>query len=329
MKLNPFHRSRTALLATAALATLALPVLAGEKTTAAKTVIEPPPESHVHFLLQAEFASAYITPRGMIVTNSGLTIQPLFLMFVDLYKGDGFINSVKAIGGVWNDFNSDGVSENAPFGSDPKTNWVETDPIAGLSIGFAKNFTLDVTYTAFVMHILDIGTSHHLETKLSYNDSELLGAFSLKPYILYWQELEAKATAAQVPFAVFGPAGQSGSHPNPGSSFYFEVGIAPSYTFKNAGNLTVSAPSRVLMANERFYGEWYGDSEFFGLFETGLKASLPLTGMPKGYGNWNVYAGFKYQYYNDRNLVGMNQFNAPGEPTRDSWAFYGGLSVFF
>jgi hypothetical protein len=331
MKLNPFHRPRTALLATAALAATSLPLFAGTVSAGkeSKPVVEPAPETHVHFLIQAELASAYITPRGMIVTNSGLTIQPLFLMFVDLYKGDGFLNSVKAVGGVWNDINSNPVSKQPPFGSDPKTNWVETDPIGGLSIGFAKNFTLDVTYSAFVMHILDIGTSQHLETKLSFNDSDLLGAFALHPYLLYWQELDGKATDADVPQAVFGPSSKSGSHPQPGSSFYFEVGIAPSYTFKNAGNLTVSAPCRVLMPNERFYGEYYGNTEFFGLFEAGLKASVPLTFMPKGYGNWNAYAGFKYQYYNDKNLYNLNTFNAPGEPTRESWAFYGGLSVFF
>ena len=56
--------------------------------------------------------------------------------------------------GIWADFSSAGVSINPPFGSGPKNAFVETDPIAGVSTTFAKNFKLDVTYTAFIMQIL-------------------------------------------------------------------------------------------------------------------------------------------------------------------------------
>jgi hypothetical protein len=305
--------------------------MAGDAATGvmSKDVVAPAAERRVHFLFKAEFGSGYVTPRGMIVRENGLTFQPLLLTFIDLYKGDGFINSVKLVGGVWNDFGTSGVSRQPPYGSDPKTNWTELDPIAGISVGFAKRFTLDVTYTSFVEYILDIDTSHHLETKLSFDDSDLLGAFALHPYVLYWQELEDKSTAANVPQAVLGPSLTSGSHPNPGESFYFEIGIAPSFTFKSLGNLKLEAPCRVLLPDSRFYGEYYDDSSTLGLVEAGLKATVPLVFMPKGSGHWDAYAGFKYQYYNDENLYRMNTFNSPGRPERDSWTFYGGLSVFF
>lgn len=331
MKSKPFHRSRIALLATAASAALSLPLTAGEtaKTQKSKEVVAPAEESHVHFLFDVTLASAYNTPRGMMVRANGLTIQPLFLTFIDLYKGDGFINSIKFVGGCWNDLGTEGVSKQPPYGSNPKTNWTEIDPIAGFSIGLAKNFTLDVTYIGFAEQILDIGLVHNLETKISFNDSELLGAFALHPYFLYWQELANKTTDARVPQAVFGPSALSGKHPQPGSSFYFELGITPSYTFKEAGNLKVEVPCRVMFPDSRFYGEYYGSSSTVGLLEAGLKATLPLPNMPKGYGHWSTYAGFKYQYYNDKNLYNLNTFNAPGEPTRDSWTFFGGFSVFF
>ena len=330
--MNPFHRQTSALLAAAALASLSFTGFAGEMVSSgkeSKPIIAPEPETHVHFLFQVEFGSAYITPRGMIVRDKGLTIQPLFLSFWDLYKGDGFISSVKFVGGVWNDFGTSPVSKHPPYGSDPKTNWTEIDPIAGLSFGLGKYFTLDATYIAFAEQILDIGTSQHLEVKLKFDDSALLGAFSLKPYILFWQELDNKATDADVPQAVFGPSPNSGHNPQPGPSFYFELGITPSYTFKNFGNLKIEAPCRLLLPDQRFYGEYYGSASTIGLVELGLKVSAPLTFMPKGYGNWNAYAGFKYQYYNDQNLYNLNTFNAPGSPTRDSWAFFGGFSVFF
>jgi len=178
-----------------------------------------------------------------------------------IYKEDTFINDFTLVGGVWNDFSSSGVSVHAPFGSSPKTSWVEIDPIAGISVGFARNFKLDETYTAFNMQILDIGTSQHLETKLSFDDSSYLKAFSLHPYFLYWQELTGKATAAPVPYFV-DPLGKNPGAP-PDSSYYFELGVAPGYTFKDLG-LKLEAPCRLLLPNKDFYGEYYDEASTVG-----------------------------------------------------------------
>ena len=289
---------------------------------------DPAPPSRVNVLFNMEFSNEYLTPRGMIVHDKGLTFQPLLLGLVNVYKGDSFISDVTLVPGIWNDFSSSPVSVHAPFGSEPKTSWVEIDPIAGISISFAKHFRLDVTYTAFNMQILDIGTSQHLDTKLSFDDSPYLKAFALHPYFEYWQEIDGKATAADVPQAVFGPSESSGSHPAPGSSYYFEVGAAPSYTFKNIG-LKLEAPLRVLLPNERFYGEYYTSASTVGLYELGLKGTIPMNFMPQGYGHWSFHAGFRYMHFVDDNLYNLNTFNAPGKPTRESWQVYCGISTFF
>jgi hypothetical protein len=296
----------------------AMPLLSPLSSSAA----DAPAPSRADALLNFEFSDKYVTPRGMIVHNSGLTFQQLALGLFNVYKGDTFINDATLVGGVWNDFSSSGVSEHPPFGTGPKTSWVEIDPIAGVSIGFAKDFKLDVTYTAFNMQILDIGTSQHLETKLSFNDSPYLKAFALHPYFLYWQELDGKATAADVPYAVF--LNKSG----PGSSYYLELGIAPSYTFESIG-LKVEAPVRVLFPDKNFYGEYYGESSTVGLYELGLKGTIPLKFMPEGYGHWSFHAGFKYMHFEDDNLAGMQEFNAPGRETRETWQMFCGISTFF
>ena len=85
----------------------------------------------------------------------------------------------------------------------------------------------------------------------------------------------------------------------------------------------------MLLPNKDFYGEYYNDASTVGLFEVGVKASMPLTFMPKGYGNWGIHAGFRYMNFVDENLQKMQQFNAPGERVRDTVQFYGGVSVFF
>lgn len=295
-----------------------------------KSVLEPPPEpSKLNLLLNVEFADKYVTPRGQVVREDGLTVQPLLLAFINLYEGKGFVDSFKLFGGIWCDFGSAGVAEEAPFGSDPKTRFTEVDPILGVSMGFAKTATLSVTYTAFVEQILSIETSHHLEVKLAVDDSKWLGPFALHPYALFWQELEGKSTAARVPFAVFGPSPFTGSVAPPDEGYYFEFGVNPGYTFKALGDLKVELPCRILLPSEDFYGDWYDSNSTVGLYELGAKVSLPLNFMPKGYGHWSIHAGYKYMNFVDKNLRGMQQFNAPGEELDAVHQVYGGISVFF
>ena len=59
-----------------------------------------------HAVSNLEFADKYLTPRGMIVHNDGLTFQWLALGLFNLYHGDSFINDVTLVGGAWNDFSS-------------------------------------------------------------------------------------------------------------------------------------------------------------------------------------------------------------------------------
>ncbi len=309
-------------------------VQAGEETAAgpAKEVVPPaPPPSPIDLLLNVELGNTYTTPRGMIVREKGLTIQPLLLAFINLYKGDGFINSAKIVGGVWNDFGTSTTSVHAPYGSPDQTHYTEIDPIFGISVGFLKNFTLDVTYTAFVEQILDIGTSNHLDTKLSFDDSPYLKAFAIHPYFEYWQELTGKATDADVPEAVFGPSSKSAAHPQPAASYYFDVGIDPQYTFgpQVLGGLKIEFPCSVLLPNERFYGEYYGPSNTVGLFELGTKATIPITCIPASYGHWSFHVGFNFFDFVDNNLYHLNEFNEPGRPKRSMYSVYSGFSAFF
>jgi hypothetical protein len=283
----------------------------------------PPAPSRFDALSNFEFSDKYLTPRGMIVHDEGLTFQWLALGLFNLYKGDSFINDVTLLGGVWNDFSTEPVSIHAPFGSKPKTSFVEIDPIASLSTTFAKDFKLDVTYTAFAMQILDIGTSQHLEVKLGYDDSRYLKAFALHPYVSYWQELDGKATDAQVPFIVF--RHQAG----PPSSYYFDIGIDPSHIFTNLGGLKLELPCRVLLPNKDFYGEYYDKASTVGLYEVGIKGTLPINFVPQGYGHWGIHAGFRYMNFVDKNLQDLQEFNAPGHSVSDTVQVYGGFSVFF
>lgn len=309
-----------------AVAVTALPLAPSSSSAADAAAVALPAPSRTDALVSLELSDKYLTPRGMIVHDAGLDYETLVLGFVNVYKSDSFINDVTLVPGVWSDFSSDGVSVHAPFGSSPKTDWVEIDPIAGISVGFAKHFKLDVTYTEFNMQILDIGTSDHLDTKLEFDDSSYLKAFALHPYFEYWQELQGKATAADVPYEV-DPLGKH-LGPGPGSSYYFEAGVAPSYTFNEIG-LKVELPCRILLPNKDFYGQYYASSSTVGLYEVGIKGTIPLNFMPQGYGHWSFDAGFKYMNLVDKNLQDMQEFNAPGKPVHDTVQFYAGITTFF
>jgi hypothetical protein len=289
---------------------LALATTAAALFTSVARAEEAPP-SRLHGLVGLTFSDKYLTPRGMIVQDKGLTIQTLFLGFLDVYDGDpeGILTDIGLVGGFWADYATEELPESGGAGGE--TNFVEIDPILGVSLGLGKNFKLDVTYTAFAMQILDIGTSHHLETKLSYNDSELLGAFALHPYLLYWKELDKKATAA--------------SNFGVDSSFYFEVGIAPGVTL---GSVKLEAPMRALLPDDEFYGEAFGDASTVALYEVGLKASVPIK-MPVGYGFWNAHLGVRYMNFVDDNLKQLSTSGGFGDTTDDVTQVYSGVTVFF
>jgi hypothetical protein len=273
-----------------------------------------PAPSRLHALVNFEVSDKYLTPRGMIVQDGGVTFQTLFLAFLNVYDGkpEAFVNNVTLVGGFWNDYATDAVAEHVPAAGSTTTNFIEIDPIFGVSFTLAQDFKLDVTYTAFCMQILDIGTSEHLETKLSYNDTKLLGAFALHPYVSFWKELDNKATAA----ANFGVP----------SSYYFEVGIAPGVKL---GDIKLEAPMRVLLPADDFYGETFAKSSTVGLYEVGLKASTSLKFMPKGYGFWDGHLGVRYMKFVDKNLQQLATDGGFGSPTKDTAQVYTGVSVFF
>ena len=84
-----------------------------------------------------------------------------------------------------------------------------------------------------------------------------------------------------------------------------------------------------LLPNQRFYGEYYGESSALGLWAVGGKVTVPMNFMPEGYGHWGFHVGVKYMYFVDNNLYNLNEFNSPGKPTRDTTLVYAGVSVFF
>ena len=131
----------------------------------------------VHGFFDTSFKNDYITPRGLLVTNTGLTTQVLGGLVLDIYKDKtGFINDVSIYGGVWNDLWSKQ--------HDPHVGpWNEFDWFIGVDVKFAQNWKFGVQYIEFVPPAADLITSfprieRNVEFSLSYDDTRGSGGRS-------------------------------------------------------------------------------------------------------------------------------------------------------
>lgn len=290
------HSSKTAALALLALAS---PNLHAGSTKEVEPGVAPPEtKSRIGGLLQLDVSDHYITPRGLNVEDDGVIFQPLLLLFVDLYDGDGFINDVGLTLGVWNSIHTE------ESGADPG-HWNEIDPIAGLSFGLKGGFKLDATWTMFESMTDSYDTPNNLEVKLSYSDN-LTETFSINPYVSYWLEINNKTTFATSP-----------------SSYYFTVGINPTYSPKNIP-VRFELPVTVLLPADDFYGE----SSTVGLWSVALKASTPLSFVSPEFGKWFLYGKVTYYSFENDALVKYGSF-ATGKPDDDEVQFSAGITVLF
>jgi hypothetical protein len=309
-----------ALISSTLIFTITSTVRAGEpeaKSTVQAPPLEAPPLSLIHGLINLEFSNAYITPRGLDVQNKGLVLQPLFLLFFDLYSPkENFINDVSLTIGDWNSVHT------AIAGSGPHPgHWNETDPLVGLTVKFFKDLQFDAFYTAFVSQVDAFKTSQNLDLKLTYHDKilndKLVKGLSINPYFEMFIETSNKATVV-----LDSATSQRG--------YYFQLGVDPTYGFENFP-LTIELPTYVNFPSDNFYQNFAGKGSVstVGLFTTELKGTVPLKFIPKGYGNWSVYAGVQYYYLINQGLLDGNQVLATSERKHSLWQVHGGLTIVF
>ena len=244
-------------------------VIGGTATVARAADPEP---SAIHGFVDLAFKNAYITPRGLLVTNKGLTAQLLTGLAFDLYDdANGSINNVSISGGFWNDFAS--AQNAAKVGS-----WNEFDWFVGTNATFLKDWTGGVTYIEFLSPPGAFKAEKNVEFSLSFNDSPYLKPLSIHPYAkLFW----AVAGDSTV---VLG---------RKGDTYDVELGIVPTINVTPFGiPVTLTMPSWITVGPASYWG---GTSNF-GVVSTGLSAKTPLSFIPARYGNWYADAGI--QYYN-------------------------------
>jgi hypothetical protein len=258
----------------------------------------PPPQPEpldIHGFFDLSFKNAYITPRGLLVTNTGLTTQALMGLTFDIYKGGtGFINGTSVFMGVWNDLWS--KQDHPKVGS-----WNEFDWFVGGEVVFAQNWKAVVTYIEFLSPPGNFSAERNLEFGLFYNDAGWGLPIAFKPYVKLFYEASGPSTVV------------TGKNAD---TYDVEIGMVPTMSLKPYGaNVTLTAPTWITVGPSSYWNRGVSgcgpsvftpcDSSNTGVFSTGLTAKMPLDFLiPTRLGNWYISGGFQYYYlFNDSLLL--------------------------
>jgi hypothetical protein len=250
-----------------------------------------PVESDVHGFFDISFKNDYITPRGLLVTNTGLTTQVLAGLAIDVYKDKtGFINLVSFYSYVWNDLWSE--QKHPTAGS-----WNEFDWAVGMTVKFAQNWKFGVEYVEFLSPPGNFSAERNIEFTLAYDDSWMGLPITINPYVKLFYEASGPSTV------VVGKAGDI---------YDVELGIVPTVSLlKSTGiPLTVSAPTWITVGPAAYWnkggnpcGVTLCSNDNVGVFSTGLTGKLALNWIPSRFGNWYAKAGFQYYHIINDNLL--------------------------
>ncbi len=256
----------------------------------------PPPDTtlDIHGFVDLSFKNDYITPRGLLVTNTGLTTQALMGLVLDVYKDKaGFINDISFIGGIWNDYWSD--QHDPVVGA-----WNEYDWFVSTNVKFAQDWTFGVQYIEFTSppHAFP-GVERNIEFSLAYDDSKWNMALPLHPYVKLFYAAEGPSTVVE------GKAGDT---------FDVELGLVPTIDL-NKSNIPVvlTIPTWVTVGPSSYWNNGATGcgataltpcaASNGGVVSTGLTGKTPLTFIPKRLGNWYADAGFQYYHLINDSLL--------------------------
>jgi len=221
-----------------------------------------------------DFANAYFF-RGIPQDDTGVVMWPSGDLGFALFSGDGAFKSFGVNIGTWNSLHTGSAGSDGPSGK----LWYESDFYAGASLGFGKGSTVGVTYTAYTSPNGLFGTVKEISFKLAVDDSGLLGAAAVKPYLVLAQELD----------------GQADGGANEGT--YLEVGIGPGYSLSR---MTLTVPMKVGLSVSDYYEGAAGD-DTFGFFSVAGVVTVPFASAPTKFGSWNIHGGVEFLMLGDRN----------------------------
>ncbi len=236
-----------------------------------------PPKTNMQGFLDLSFKNDYMTPRGLLVTDTGLTTQVIVGLSLDLYKNPepkAFLNKMAITGFIWNDLWS---HQHNHF----VNSWNECDWGAGVSFTCLEDFTVGGQYLEFLSPPHNFKAEKNIEFLVAYDDSRWKWPVVFNPYVKWFWAVSGDSTV------VVGKRGKT---------FDVELGLIPT---KKAFGVVISAPTWLTVGPAQF---WNGGKlglkdkrSNFGVFSTGLQCEVPISYIPHRFGDW--YLRFGVQYY--------------------------------
>jgi len=170
--------------------------------------------------------------RGVLIAKHSASIQPYVDVAFTAYKGDGFLNKATFGLGLWQSYTNPATLKSIA-GGNPNLNalnnqsLLQQDITPSLALTFG-NFTLTESYLFLNFPNTAISLpggvrdAQGVSSKLSYNDTDLLGAFALHPSFTWVKELDGKIGSSANSYDGNPVKDKQGS--------YYEVAVAPSTT---------------------------------------------------------------------------------------------------
>ncbi len=97
--------------------------------------------------------------------------------------------------------------------------------------------------------------------------------------------------------------------------------------------MTLDFPTYVSLVSNNFYQrkDGSGGGSGVGVFSSEIKATVPITFIPKEYGNWSTYVGFQYYYIANQGALDGNATLGASAPNRDHslYQVHAGIQLFF
>jgi hypothetical protein len=239
-----------------------------------------PDAPNIHGFANVTFTTSYTTPRGLVVADDDLVMQPIVGLVFPL--GDiGPLKNFTFVGGIWNCITF--VQHDPHVGP-----WNELDDFFSVSFDVLPNLNANLTYVSFNSPTGAYSTENNSDLLLSYNDSSLWGGnFGLHPYVDLWWAINGDSTV------VNGKAGHTG---------YAQIGVIPTYTWKELPQypVTFKVPTYLSVGPKDYWsvdgaptGGTWGDGNV-GVYTLGLDVGVPLAFIPTKYGFWHADAGVTY-----------------------------------
>lgn len=261
------------------------------------------PSWSLHGFGDVSVKNDYVTPRGLVVTSDGTTVQVLNGLVA--VSPSGF--AIHA--GTWTDLNPG-------YGAGNTTAVNEFDFFVGVSGNIAKNLEAGVEYVQFVSGQPSVAfhDERNIEFSLKYHDGDPAKPLSFNPYAKLFWAVDGDSTV------VLGKKGDT---------FDVELGAVPTYS---TSDFKLSAPTWITVGPKSYWGDTSNGlavkGQNFGVFSTGIKGSVPLKFFKGGAGA-SLYLQAQYYHLINDNLVISKSLLNSGDSKRDHVVFGGGLNFGF